>query len=122
MMSGKTYIYVLICCCLLVACNNIEGTYVANHNDGNDTLRIYSDKYVRIYYPADKLKVYSDTGEWETKDNHIIFDNWKNRSNVSDRSSNGEAQYYIIDVDRSWFGGKTKLVINYDLEYYYIKQ
>lgn len=122
MMSGKTYIYVLGCCCLLAACNNIEGTYVANHNDGNDTLKIYSDKFVRAYYPADKSQVYLDTGKWEMSDGHIYFIDWKKRSDATDRSSNGEKIHYGTDVDRSWFGGKTKLVINYDLEYYYIKQ
>jgi len=121
-MLSKTYIYLLVCCSLLTACTNIEGTYVANHNDGNDTLKIYSDKFVRIYRTTDKLQTFVDTGKWEVTDGHINFSNWKKRSEATDRSSSGEKIYYGIDVDRSFFSGKTKLVINYDLEYYYIKK
>lgn len=107
---------------MLVACNNIEGTYVANHNDGNDTLKIFSNKFIRIYHPADKSQIFVDTGKWEIADGHIYFTDWKKRSDATDRSSSGEKINYGTDVNRSFFSGTTKIVINYDLEYYYIKK
>ncbi|MFT4645394.1 MAG: hypothetical protein ACI8ZX_001810 [Planctomycetota bacterium] len=121
-MNLKINILLLVVISVFTACNNVEGTYVANHNDGSDTLVIYSDKFVRTYYPIDKLQAYSDTGKWDVSNGHITFSNWKERSKAVSRKTTGRSINYGIDVSRSLLSGETKLIINYDLEYYYIKK
>lgn len=104
------------------ACNRMAGVYVANHGEGTDTLRIFSNHtYVRICYPTNDSLHYNDTGTWKIDDDRIWFENWYGR-NEFNHSYEGKPFLWGAYLDRPFFIGRIRLPISYDMGYYYIKQ
>lgn len=105
--------------------SNIEGTYVANHGIGYDTLQIYPDnKFVRIYYDPNytlNSRCFSDSGTWEYEGGGICFNDWIDRSGT-EHIGGSEKIIFITDVRKSFLNNEVKIIINYDLDYYYLKQ
>ncbi len=109
-------------CIVLVSCSGIEGNYVTNHQDGYDTLKIYSYKFVHVYHSPDKTESYADTGTWEMHNSRINFRDWVERSEMERTKLYGRKIIFGTDIDRSWFNRDVKIWISYDREEYYIKQ
>ena len=105
--------------------NDLEGVYVANHNVGNDTLKIYSGyRYVRIFYDASyKLndEFFIDSGIWNKDNGTIYFRDWVDRSGTG-HSETGKKIIFGAEIRKKYFSDEIKLMINYDLDYYYLKQ
>lgn len=124
----RTYFfqYYFITLIILAGCrNDIEGVYVANYYEG-DTVKIYPDnKYVRIYYDQSyKLnsKVYADTGYWEYKSGSIYFHDWIDRDERVERLVGHGKIIMGMDLKKSFLSDEIKLMIDYDMNYYYLKQ
>lgn len=121
----RTYFfqYYFITLIILAGCrNDIEGVYVANYYEG-DTVKIYPDnKYVRIYYDQSyKLnsKVYADTGKWKYEGGRICFYDWLDR----EESTNLKGKFiFETDIKKNFFNDEIKIMIDYDMNYYYLKQ
>jgi hypothetical protein len=115
---------VAVVVCILATRKNLPGTYVANYKIGADTVRVFSNhKYTRICHPnaaADPTR-YIDTGTWEELNGSIWFRNWYSR-HPSELDQSNTPCISGAYIDRSWFIGKMRLLLNDDLGYYYIKQ
>ncbi|MCX6186665.1 MAG: hypothetical protein NTU43_06660 [Bacteroidetes bacterium] len=121
MLTAKKYIYLFICFCTLFGCTNIEGTYVANHQLGYDTVKIFiNNKYERKYHTRDKSQSYTDTGSWKTSKGRIDFYDWIDRNGINNFEGKGSI-VFGTEISKSFFSNEIKLPINYDLEYYYVK-
>lgn len=118
---------ILIALIALAGCSsNLEGVYVANHNAGYDTLKIFSDnKFIRKFYDENyKLnsQIFSDTGTWKYEGGRIYFNDWIDRNEGVEHLIGHGKVVFITDVKKSFFSDEVKLMIDYDRDYYYLKQ
>jgi len=124
-MRNTSFIFALCFFCLLQSCTGIEGTYVANYHIGTDTVKIFSNhKYAKICYPsnAPKDKIhFIDSGTWSVTNGAINFRDWVDRNGMFHSYDDGPS-IFVADIKRNYFTGGIKLLIDYDKEYYYIKQ
>ena len=123
--KGFSICFSFVVLILLAGCrNNIEGVSVSNTNIG-DTIKILSNnRWVRIYYdPSYKLnsKIFADSGKWEYESGRIHLRDWIDRDGLQHMEGEGKV-IFGTDIKKSFFSGETKLMVNYDMNYYYLKQ
>lgn len=104
----------------LLVFTRLSGTYVSNSKENADTLKLFSNgKYERKLLECGKNFI--DGGMWIIKGNTIYFDDWIERCDEGKANLNGLKIIYATEVENRYFFGKTKLLINDDLELYYEK-
>jgi hypothetical protein len=105
------------------SCNRIVGTYITNHGINGDTLKIFPNHtYVRSCHIIDDEKHYSDTGTWEVANGTIAFRRWYNRNPQTEHFFSDDDVIWAAEIDRAFWIGRIRLLIDYDMEYYYVKQ
>ena len=106
--------------------NNLEGIYVANHHFGYDTLKIYSDnKFIRVFYDESykrNSQIFSDTGTWKYDGDRVYFNDWVDRNEGVEHLIGHGKVVFITDVKKKYFCNETKLMIDYDNDYCYLKK
>ncbi|HXT83266.1 MAG TPA: hypothetical protein VN704_02875 [Verrucomicrobiae bacterium] len=116
----------LIFCCLIVlsGCMNEQsliGVYTANYKFGIDTLHLYKDHTFKQNFTANSRQSYSNEGTWKfTSGNRIQLYDYI--SYIQPIAGKFEKTSIWDSECRKSFSGEVSIVINDDLDYYYIKQ
>ncbi len=109
-------------CSMKINDNDLIGDYIANHPFGYDELSIKKDgTYIHIYSGNDGSK-FENRGRWDLKRSEgkveLTFSKFKFGPPEYGTDVPG---YWVVNAQRSILG-QIRLVIDYDLDYYYYKK
>lgn len=118
----RVYVLMFIVAISHIACTRAEGTYVANHMSGHDTLTIKHDgTYRHMFHTYDNGKVFVDVGNWKMKHGSIMFYSWVDRIGLSGRKDAVKV-LFITELESGVLSCSTKVMLDYDRDLYFLKE
>lgn len=104
---------------------NMEGIYVSqNFTQNIDSIKIMSNGvYERIIYDNERELIFKNIGTYKKYDSHISFDEFLLNSNDLSIKNNYDSNDLLnasLSINTSLLG-EVKLVVDHDLNYYYLK-
>jgi hypothetical protein len=101
----------------------VVGIYYANHKKGVDSLEVKTDGTYEYHYKAPDGKEFRNTNRWEFE-----YSEGKPMITFLDFTfalpgyGSKKPGFWIVEVQKSFWGSKLRLCIDPDLNYYYVKQ
>lgn len=104
---------------------NMEGIYVSqNFTQNIDSIKIMSNGvYERIIYDNERELIFKNIGTYKKYDSHISFDEFLLNSNDLSIKNNYDSNDLLnasLSINTSLLG-EVKLVVDHNLNYYYLK-
>lgn len=105
--------------------SNIEGIYVGQNFTKNiDSIYILPNGiYERSIYSNEKELIFRNRSTYKRYETHLSFSNFllnKNDVSISDNYNPNDLLNVLLNININ-FQGKIKLMVDYDLDYYYLK-